>query len=295
LLRYQQADDPAMTGRVEVALGRLAWDDGDLGTARGWFDSAKVRFEGCGDQVGLAHSLHGLGLVTYKEGEFVQAEAFLRDALTMWQSLGFTWELARCIPGHLADVARAAGNLADATVLYQECLSLNWAAQDLENVSWSLAGLALIAAADGRADQAVRLMGLADQVEELTGAPLTPHIRRDHDLAVSLLMDRVGAERFATIQASVRRADLAAEIGAALALPRSEPSEKAPALSNIGLTQREGEVLQMMASGKSNQDIADELFVSLGTVKVHVTHILGKLGVKSRAAATDFAHRHHLA
>jgi len=37
------------------------------------------------------------------------------------------------------------------------------------------------------------------------------------------------------------------------------------------------------------------LFLSVGTVKVHVTHILAKLGVKSRAAATDYAHRHDLA
>jgi NarL family two-component system response regulator LiaR len=51
----------------------------------------------------------------------------------------------------------------------------------------------------------------------------------------------------------------------------------------------------MMAAGKSNQEIADELFLSLGTVKVHVTRILAKLGVKSRAAATDYAHRHQLA
>ena len=51
----------------------------------------------------------------------------------------------------------------------------------------------------------------------------------------------------------------------------------------------------MLASGRSNQDIADALFLSLGTVKVHVTHILAKLGVKSRAAATDYAHRHGLA
>ena len=55
------------------------------------------------------------------------------------------------------------------------------------------------------------------------------------------------------------------------------------------------EVLRMMASGKSNQEIADTLFLSVGTVKVHVTRILAKLGVKSRAAATDYAHRHHLA
>ena len=295
LMRYQEADDPEMTGRVELALGRLAWDDGDLDTARGWFDSAKLRFERCGDEVGLAHSLHGLGLVAWKDGDYPQAEAFLRDALAMWQALGFTWELAQCIPGHLADVARAEGNLTDAMTLYQECLWLNWDRQDLENVSWSLTGLALIAATDGQVEQAVRLMALADHFEELTGAPLTPHIHRDHDLAERMLIDSVGAERFAQIHASVRSAEPAVEIGAALALTRRETAKTAPAPAGLGLTQREHDVLRMMASGKSNQEIADALFVSLGTVKVHVSHILAKLDVKSRAAATDYAHRHQLA
>ena len=295
LVRYGEADDSGMTGRVELALGRLAWDDDDLDAARGWFDAAKWRFERRRDEVGLAHSLHGLGLVAFKVGDYPRAEIFLRDALAMWQSLGFSWELARCIPGHLADVARAAGQLSDAMRLYQECLSLNWDGQDLENVSWSLAGLAVIAAADGQEEQAVRLMGLADLFEELTGAPLTPHIRREHDLAVRMLMDSVSAERFARIQASVRTAQPSEEIDAALGLTRAESLVAVTSLTGLGLTQREREVLRLMASGKSNQAIADVLFVSLGTVKVHVTHILAKLEVKSRSAATDYAHRHHLA
>jgi len=54
LLRYLEADDPEMAGRVELAMGRQAWDDDDLDTARRWFDAAKPRFEGCGDEVGLA-------------------------------------------------------------------------------------------------------------------------------------------------------------------------------------------------------------------------------------------------
>jgi len=62
-----------------------------------------------------------------------------------------------------------------------------------------------------------------------------------------------------------------------------------------GLKMMADGVLRMMAAGKSNQEIADALFVSLGTVKVHVTHILAKLDVKSRSAATDYAHRHDLA
>ncbi len=110
-----------------------------------------------------------------------------------------------------------------------------------------------------------------------------------------MLEERVDSERFAQIQASVRSAELAVEIGAALALTRSETSQKASLPAGFGLTQRELDVLRMMASGKSNRDIADALFVSLGTVKVHVTHILAKLDVKSRSAATDYAHRHHLA
>lgn len=213
----------------------------------------------------------------------------------MWRALGFSWELAQCIPGHLADVARAEGNLTEAMILYQECLRFNWDRQYLEDVSWSLAGLSLVAAADGQVDQAGRLMALADRFEELLGATLTPHIRRLHDLALGMLMERIGDERFAQIHASVRSADLAAEIGAALALTRSETPPKAPSPSGLGLTQREREVLRMMASGKSNQEIADVLFVSLGAVKVHVTHVLAKLDVKSRSAATDYAHRHNLA
>jgi predicted ATPase/DNA-binding CsgD family transcriptional regulator len=295
LVRYQEAEDQEMTGRVELALGRQAWDDDDLDAARRWFDSAKRRFEGCGDKVGLAHSLHYEGLVAFKVDDYPQAKTCLRDALTMWQALGFSWELSQCIPGHLADVARTEGNLTEAMTLYQECLRFNWDRQYLEDVSWSLAGLALITADDGQMEQAIRLMLLADWIEELLGAPLTPHIRRLHDLAAGMLLGRVGAERIAQIQASVRSADLAAEIGAALALTRHETVAHASARSAHGLTQREREVLRMMASGKSNQEIADVLFVSLGTIKVHVTHILAKLDVKSRAAATDYAHRHHLA
>jgi predicted ATPase/DNA-binding CsgD family transcriptional regulator/tetratricopeptide (TPR) repeat protein len=295
LVRYEEAADQEMTGRVELALGRQAWDDDDLDAARRWFDSAKRRFAGCGDTVGLAHCLHYEGLVAFKDGDYALAKSCLRDALTMWQALGFSWELSQCIPGHLADVARAEGNPTEAMTLYQECLRFNWDRQYLEDVSWSLAGMALVTAGDGQVEQAVRLMALADWIEELLGAPLTPHIRRLHDLAAGMLLGRVGAERIAQIQESVRSADLAAEIGAVLALTRHETALPTSALSGHGLTQRERDVLRLMASGKSNQEIADVLFVSLGTVKVHVTHILAKLDVKSRAAATDYAHRHHLA
>jgi len=51
------------------------------------------------------------------------------------------------------------------------------------------------------------------------------------------------------------------------------------------LSERELEILGLIARGASNKGIADELFIAEGTVKNHVTHILGKLGVRDRTQA----------
>jgi len=61
-----------------------------------------------------------------------------------------------------------------------------------------------------------------------------------------------------------------------------------------GLTSREVEVLRLVAGGKSNREIAEELRVSVHTVHSHVSHIFDKIGCENRAAATAFALRHNL-
>lgn len=60
------------------------------------------------------------------------------------------------------------------------------------------------------------------------------------------------------------------------------------------LTEREMEVLKLMAEGKSNQDIADELYIALKTTKVHVSNILSKLEVHDRTQAVIYAFKHDL-
>ncbi|MEZ5041204.1 MAG: LuxR C-terminal-related transcriptional regulator [Saprospiraceae bacterium] len=60
-------------------------------------------------------------------------------------------------------------------------------------------------------------------------------------------------------------------------------------LAQIGLSQREFEVLQLMATGCSNQEIADRLFISLNTVKTHSSNLFAKLGVKRRTQAVQKA------
>lgn len=60
------------------------------------------------------------------------------------------------------------------------------------------------------------------------------------------------------------------------------------------LTSRELEILLLMAEGKTNQDIADELFIALKTVKTHVSNILSKLRVQDRTQAVIYAFKHSL-
>lgn len=77
----------------------------------------------------------------------------------------------------------------------------------------------------------------------------------------------------------------------ALESPDSLPDEAA---ATCGLTPREMEVLGLVATGKSNREIAEHLFISERTVERHVSSILGKLDVSSRAAATAYAYEHHI-
>jgi len=71
-------------------------------------------------------------------------------------------------------------------------------------------------------------------------------------------------------------------------------SPKRPPTAQL-LTGREVEVLRMVAQGKSNRQIADEMVISLGTVRAHLSNILGKLHLASRTQATLYALREGIA
>jgi DNA-binding CsgD family transcriptional regulator/pimeloyl-ACP methyl ester carboxylesterase len=75
----------------------------------------------------------------------------------------------------------------------------------------------------------------------------------------------------------------------------TEPVSAVPAAYPDGLTKREIEVLGLIAAGRSNQLIADELVISLNTVARHVSNIFTKTGVANRAEAATYASRHGLA
>jgi NarL family two-component system response regulator LiaR len=108
----------------------------------------------------------------------------------------------------------------------------------------------------------------------------------------------LGRERYDQARATGRstpRPHLRAEVLAfvkSLADPQRGESEAA---DTFGLSPRELEVLHLVAQGKSNQEIADTLFISVPTAKVYVRSILTKLALESRTAAAAFAIRNGLA
>jgi DNA-binding NarL/FixJ family response regulator len=71
------------------------------------------------------------------------------------------------------------------------------------------------------------------------------------------------------------------------------PKQLLPMQAN-GLTNREQEVLRLVEHGLSNAQIAQQLVISVGTVRTHLASIYNKLGVASRTAAVHCAREHHL-
>jgi DNA-binding CsgD family transcriptional regulator/tetratricopeptide (TPR) repeat protein len=67
-----------------------------------------------------------------------------------------------------------------------------------------------------------------------------------------------------------------------------------PSSGRVGLTDREFEVLRLVAAGRSNRDIAADLFISAKTASVHVSNIMAKLGAANRTEAAAIANRHQL-
>ena len=134
---------------------------------------------------------------------------------------------------------------------------------DLARVRHRLAQALLAAGGDDERARATELLRLAHAVADHLGArPLAE--------AVTLLAQR-----------------------ARLALTHAPGQPLAPAdpVEALGLTGRERDVLRLVSAGRTNRQIAEELFISPKTASVHVSNILGKLGVSGRGEAAAVAHR----
>ena len=111
---------------------------------------------------------------------------------------------------------------------------------------------------------------------------------------MGLACRELGDEDTAALELEAARG-VFARLGAAPDLARIDSlSVGATSVDAHGLTPRELQVLRVVAAGKTNRAIAAELVLSERTVDRHVSNILTKLGVSSRAGATAYAYEHEL-
>jgi len=114
-------------------------------------------------------------------------------------------------------------------------------------------------------------------------------------LAAIEAADRIGARPLRSALADLaRRARLAERPAHGAGPGHAAPSGGAAARPLAGLTDREIEVLRLLAAGQSNREIGAELFIATKTASVHVSNILAKLGAASRTEAAAIAHAHGL-
>lgn len=109
--------------------------------------------------------------------------------------------------------------------------------------------------------------------------------------AIGYLLKNVTSDELAKAirDAASGKSTLSPEAATAL-IHATRPSK--PSLSE--LTEREREVLNLVVQGQSNQQISEALFISISTVKAHISNILSKLQVSSRAEAIAFAIKNRL-
>jgi len=115
--------------------------------------------------------------------------------------------------------------------------------------------------------------------------------------AFSYLLKTSRAQEIAeAIRAAARgQSVLESQVAAKMMNRFRQPKEREQPSFHDDLTEREMDVLKRLAEGKSNQEIADELFIGVKTVKFHITNIFNKLHVEDRTQAAIYAHKHGLA
>ena len=204
-------------------------------------------------------SLTGLALLAFEHGDYRQAALLLTESLTITGEGGLQWGLLN----DLWSVAELAQTIEAACVR--------------RPIAW-------------RPRRTPRAHGLAALARQ----------RAEYDQLLAALRASMGEDAFTaawTAGQAMPRADaiaLARDVLANIAASDILATAMTEAADSSGLSPRELDVLRLIVEGKTDREIAVDLFISHHTVSRHVSHILGKLGVESRTAATAYAVRHHL-
>jgi DNA-binding CsgD family transcriptional regulator len=140
--------------------------------------------------------------------------------------------------------------------------------------------LAGLAATEGSWEFAARIFGSVTGLREAIGYPRAPSDLSEYEADLATAREGLGPEAF----------DAAWAAGSAMALEeaiayatRGRGARKRPTAGWKSLTPTELNVAELVAEGLTNAQIAERLFIAPGTVKIHLSHIFGKLGISRRA------------
>ncbi len=237
-----------------------------------------------------AAATHNLAFETARRGDVARAETLAAEALVLWRDISSQWGTAGTLL-ILADMARERGDRQNAIALSQQSAALCWGLQARPGLIDALRLIATCAAIDGtQAAVATRLWGAADWLAETIGLVL-PDVEQvcvDRDQEACRLL--LGEKTFAAAWAEGRAMPLEQTVADALAWAPPSPSA-ADHVRRHNLTPRELDVLGQVAHGRTDREIANELFLSRRTINAHVANILGKLGVATRREAVAKAKR----
>jgi predicted ATPase/class 3 adenylate cyclase/DNA-binding CsgD family transcriptional regulator len=308
---FQEALELARTAGNELLVGMtliqiatfLFWGNrGDGATIRQRLQEGQALVTRVGHPPGVVRATYLAAVLAWSEGEPARAAELARETLALARKIDSRWFIAFTL--HLLGTMEFfQGELTAARHSLQESLALSRELSSKHLIALDLESLGLLAARQKASRWAVQLWGAAEVLREVTAKPLPPVLHALYEEAVSAAHAQLEEEAFAAAWQEGRTMELSRVIDEALnptapSTPSDTPSAPAPrpvAAYPEGLTEREVEVLRLVAQGLTDAQVAEQLVISPRTVNGHLRSIYSKLGVTSRAAATRYTLDHHLA
>ena len=297
------SDEKATLAYLLDLLGQIALDQGEDTRARALLEEGLTLHRQTGDTRGILNTLSFLERVLLVQGEVTRARACAEEQLALSRAIGFRPGIVGAL-SFLGRLALEEGNVA-ANGLFEESLALLREVNDSWPIATNLQGIGVTLAAQGRPAEAARLWGAAEALCTQLRVSLPPAERAFVARARAVVRAELGEEAFtmawAEGQAMTPEQALARLSHTVLAsqppaqATRSARGTRHQLPSATGdLTEREVEVLRLVAQGLTDAQVADALVISSRTVNAHLRSIYSKLGITSRHAATLFALEHHL-
>jgi non-specific serine/threonine protein kinase len=250
-----------------------------------------ARSLGEGWQWELGKSIHLLAWLRGLQGDYAQSRVLLGEAIERLGAVGDRLGVAHDL-GYLADIALRQGCRGEARKYARESLDAAVLIGSWPNLARALDVLVRIAAAEGRYDRAVRLAGAVSLLRPRAGTSSTaagPEL-------LEHASQKLGLARATAMWAEGQAMGMEETVSFALNDVHPVAVQRSTATSPLpGLTKRETQVLELLAHGNSNREIALELVLSIRTVERHIENLYPKIGANGRADATAYALRNSLA